>query len=78
MDVDKKIRVRVVDAFTIFNHDKSIVLSDVEDGEEFTALLEGSEYFAKDREGREFLVGTIGINGFEIDDCLELITKNES
>lgn len=61
----KEIQVEVIDGFILYNHDETTVLADTNDGDVFIAVLHEPtrEYFAKDIEGREFLVGHIGCPG---------------
>ncbi|MNW46851.1 hypothetical protein D3C74_241650 [compost metagenome] len=75
------IKIRVIDAFTEYNHDKSIVLSEVDEGELLLAELhpDSEEYFAKDKKGREVYIGRLNpTGGLELDEGFELITKQMS
>lgn len=66
--MNKKIKVKCNEAFTIFNNDSDIqegrTISAVVEEKEYTATLYEltQEYFAKDDKGREFLVGEINID----------------
>jgi hypothetical protein len=57
------IKVKCIEKFTLHNSDFTKLLADVEIGEYTAELYENTEeYFAKDSEGREFLVGEINID----------------
>lgn len=62
----KIIRVRCIQSFVEKNIEQTEVLAEAFEGNEYEAELykETNEYFAKDYEGREFLVGELKI------DCL--------
>lgn|GEM_PF-1451893 len=62
--MEKVIKVKCIDEFTLRNHDETEVLAEVEERDYVAELHEETEeYFAKDDQGREFLVGEINING---------------
>lgn len=64
--INNKIKVRCINSFVEENMERTEVLAEVFEGNEYEAELykETNEYFAKDYEGREFLVGELKI------DCL--------
>jgi len=70
-----EIKVRVREGFTVYNHDQTEVLAKVEMGDVYTAHLHTSgEYFARDKQGREFYVGEINFEGeLVLDEGLELL-----
>jgi hypothetical protein len=68
------IRVKCLESFTLWGNHKTELLAEVEEKEYDAQLFEETEeYFAKDSDGREFLVGEINIDrklilqdGFEL------------
>lgn len=74
----KIIRVRCIQSFVEKNIEQTEVLAEVFEGNEYEAELykETNEYFAKDYEGREFLVGELdclGSQGIKLGNEFELI-----
>lgn len=59
------IKVICTEGFEIFNNDKGLTLSAIVEEKEYDAILyePTEEYFAKDSEDREFLVGEINFDG---------------
>lgn len=76
--IKNKIKVRCVQEFIEKNIEQTEVLAEVFEGNEYEAELykETNEYFAKDYEGREFLVGELdclGSQGIKLGNEFELI-----
>lgn len=65
--INNKIKVRCINSFVEENMERTEVLAEVFEGNEYEAELykETNEYFAKDYEGREFLVGELKIDYLE-------------
>jgi len=63
--MEKSIKIKSAEQFTIFNNDEGKTVSAVVEEKEYIAKLykPTQEYFAKDKENREFLVGEIDIDG---------------
>ncbi|GIO08763.1 hypothetical protein J31TS6_47910 [Brevibacillus reuszeri] len=59
------ITVRAKESFTLYDHDETEVLGEVEANEVYLAILheESGEYFIDDKEYREILVGEIDVYG---------------
>lgn len=62
--IKNKIKVKCIQEFTEYNTKQTEVLAQVFEGNEYEAELysKTDEYFARDHEGREFLVGELKIN----------------
>lgn len=62
--IKNKIKVKCIQEFTDYNTKQTEVLAEVFEGNEYEAELysKTDEYFARDHEGREFLVGELKIN----------------
>lgn len=62
--IKNKIKVKCIQEFTELNTKQTEVLAEVFEGNEYEAeqYIETGEYFARDHEGREFLVGKLKIN----------------
>lgn len=76
----KQIKVKAIEEFEVYNHDQSILLNRVYEGEEFEATFdeECGEYHSNDSEGRELYIGTIDINGnLELDESFVLLGPEE-
>ncbi|MCV4233331.1 hypothetical protein OHJ21_19290 [Virgibacillus sp. LDC1] len=77
----KQIKVKAIEEFKVYNHDQSILLNQVYEGEEFEATLdeESGEYYSNDSEGRTLYIGNINmINGnLEFDESFVLIGPGE-
>jgi len=67
------IKVKAKEGFVLRNK-KEKILAEIKEGEIFKAKLHDSdEYFAKDKQGREFCVGELDFNGIlKLDECFEL------
>ncbi|WP_431785941.1 hypothetical protein [Paenibacillus lactis] len=74
-------KVKSIEEFEVYNHDQSILLNQVNEGEEFEATFdeESGEYYSKDSEGRTLFVGSVNtINGIlELDESFVLIGSGE-
>ncbi|MCY6958887.1 hypothetical protein [Clostridium brassicae] len=58
------IKVKCIEGFKLYTNGGKELFADVESGEYVANLFKRTEeYFAKDFQGREFLVGEIDING---------------
>ncbi|MCM3492865.1 hypothetical protein M4D52_05345 [Paenibacillus lactis] len=77
----EQIKVKSIEEFEVYNHDQSILLNQVNEGEEFEATFdeESGEYYSKDSEGRTLFVGSVNtINGIlELDESFVLIGSGE-
>lgn len=72
----KQIKVKATEEFTQYNHDKSILLNEVYEGEEFVATFdeESGEYYSNDSEGRTLYIGSTDIDGnLELDESFVLV-----
>lgn len=73
--IGKRIRVKCVEGFRLYDNKGERIIANVDAGQYIAKLFkETEEYFAKDSEGREFLVGQININGnLELEEGFELL-----
>lgn len=70
----KKIKVRCLKGFTL--HKKNMIYAKVLEGKIYTAILceNSGEYFAKDNNGHEFLVGELDMDeNLRLDKDFELV-----
>lgn len=77
---NKQIKVKAIEEFAQYNHDKSKLLNEVYEGEEFVAVFdeESGEYYSSDSEGRTLYIGFTDIDGnLELDESFEFIGPGE-
>jgi hypothetical protein len=66
LKMKNSIKVKCIEGGTIFSNDKGkAVIAVIDEGKKYEASLykPTEEYFSKDSEGREFLVGEVNIDG---------------
>ncbi|MEC0241995.1 hypothetical protein P4H66_19515 [Paenibacillus dokdonensis] len=71
----RQIKVKAIEEFAQYNHDKSKLLNEVYEGEEFVATFdeESGEYYSNDSEGRTLYIGFTDIDGnLELDESFVL------
>ncbi|WP_231159274.1 DUF7448 domain-containing protein [Clostridium botulinum] len=77
-ELPKSIRVKCLEEFKLYNNKDKNLIADVKVGEYTANLLEETEeYFAKDCEGREFLVGEIDYydNAIILEEGFKVVNK---